>query len=456
VGQCAAMDHATPGLSSTFKDLNSLSQDLGTSLLFDCVSADVVLRCQDERIPAHRAILGARSPVFRAMFYGAMKESSQGEVAVNGFGPATMRVLLRFMYSGRVDDVRLEEMVPLMACADHYSINTLRDAISNHLRDTISTETACTVLVAAQTYGQEQTFEKYLSFILTHAQQVTRTEGFLNLDINVLMKVLEADEARIEEVDLFKALVRWYRHWAKDPEVELDPQLAERLFGSVRYASMTGEQLVTEVRPLAGEIVPQELYVRALEQVAAPNITAIEEASKQSGRRHPPVCTVHVSDPILMVHSTSVRKVGSVPAEWRGTAVIEPSTSCTKVKIENLPEPSNGIGLAIFDPERLFLRGSGNGFPNPNQWGADCLVGIYGTGCFFGIHTESVLQWHVGLTVVIRMSPQPDGHLHVSFTTEGKDSSQISAEGLLSVPHDVKLAIALFTPEDQVSIEPAW
>merc|ERR1740138_132725 len=101
----------------------------------------------------------------------------------------------------------------------------------------------------------------------------------MHLDIRVLTKVLEADEARIEEIDLFKALVRWYRHWTKQLEAQSSEKQAEveRLFSSIRYGQMTGAQLVTEVRPLAGEIVPKDLYVRALEQVSAPGVANLPE-----------------------------------------------------------------------------------------------------------------------------------------------------------------------------------
>merc|ERR1719221_1735916 len=104
----------------------------------------------------------------------------------------------------------MEDMVPLMACADHYGVHELRDSIGNHLQDSVTPETACTVLALARTYTQDHIVERYLSFILQHAQRVVRTESFLHLDVEVLMKVLEADKARIEEIDLFKALVRWY------------------------------------------------------------------------------------------------------------------------------------------------------------------------------------------------------------------------------------------------------
>merc|ERR1712113_768603 len=133
---------------------------------------------------------------------------------------------------------------------------------------------------------------------------------------------------------------------------------------------------------------------------------------------------------------------------------IEPSTTRSKFTVEYLADAQNGIGVAIFDPERNALK---EGFPNPNQWGADCLVGIYGTGRFFGIITDHVLRWHAGLVVEVAIKPAPGGPLYVTFSAEGLEGEKIVAEGILAMPAGVvKLAVALYSPEDKVSVESVW
>lgn len=467
------MEASHAGLATTFKDLEGLSGDLASQLLANELTSDVVLCVQGERMCAHRALLAARSPVFHAMFFGAMRESTAGEVEVNTFAPATMRLLLRFIYSGLLEDVKLTEMVPLMACADHYGMGALASSISEHLQDAISPETACAVLALAQTYKQDSIVDRYLAFILTHAQQVMKTDGSLDLDVSVWVKVLEADDARIDEIDLFKALVRWHRHWVKESEAraverrgepveEADPpglpsaSRPEGLFGSIRYGQMTGKQLVEEVKPLVGSIVPHEKYVQALELIAAPEIACLDEACKrQCTRRRPPIGTTQVSDPsFLAVHSTTIQKVGG--AGWNCTAVVEPSTQCTRLFVNQLADPQNGIGVAIFDPERIALRGSSSGFPNPNQWGADGLIGLYGTGVFFGILTEQPVRWHSGLMVEVLMESCRDGNLKVTFRTEGSEGQRTKAEGKIIAPPTAKLAIALYSPGDSVAVEFCW
>lgn len=132
-------------------------------------------------------------------------------------------------------------------------------------------------------------------------------------------------------------------------------------------------------------------------------------------------------------------------------------------------DPQNGIGIAIFDPDRNALRSGASGFPNPNQWGTDCLVGIYGTGCFFGIITDHVLRWRAGFVLEVTMKPDANGVIHPSFSADGTEcivhedggrGGMLAGETItaqtISVPQGAKLAVALYSPEDSISIESVW
>lgn len=77
-------------------------------LLDSGLHSDVTLLCESEllrkrnlnpatgeQIPAHKAILAARSPVFEAMFAHKMRESLDGKVEIEGVHPAVLRQILR-------------------------------------------------------------------------------------------------------------------------------------------------------------------------------------------------------------------------------------------------------------------------------------------------------------------------------------------------------------------------
>lgn len=65
------------------------------------------------RFPAHKIILAARSEYFRALLFGGMKESSQDEVELKGASTASFKVLLKYVYTGRLSLGDLKEDVIL-------------------------------------------------------------------------------------------------------------------------------------------------------------------------------------------------------------------------------------------------------------------------------------------------------------------------------------------------------
>lgn len=82
----------------------ALSDDLGGGL-DDGKAApftDAVIVCEGARIPVHRVILAARSPVFAAMFASVMREGRSGEVEAESVRRPVMEELLHFLYTGRL------------------------------------------------------------------------------------------------------------------------------------------------------------------------------------------------------------------------------------------------------------------------------------------------------------------------------------------------------------------
>lgn len=63
--------------------------------------SDVVFIVEQQRLPAHRVILAARSEYFRTLLYGGFSESTKKiielEIPVEAF-----KVLLRYIYSGNI------------------------------------------------------------------------------------------------------------------------------------------------------------------------------------------------------------------------------------------------------------------------------------------------------------------------------------------------------------------
>ncbi|CAN6248055.1 unnamed protein product [Urochloa humidicola] len=68
-------------------------------LLDSAVGTDVSFIVNGEQFLAHRAVLAARSPVFKAELFGPMADATMSSITVQDIKPAAFKVMLRFMYT---------------------------------------------------------------------------------------------------------------------------------------------------------------------------------------------------------------------------------------------------------------------------------------------------------------------------------------------------------------------
>ncbi|KAF8762583.1 hypothetical protein HU200_009294 [Digitaria exilis] len=110
---------------------SDLIRHLGT-LLDTADGTDLAFTIDGETFNAHRAILAARSPVFRAELLGSMAEATMTSITLHDIAPATFKAMLRFMYTDalpkedELGDSPLEMFEHLLAAADRYALDRLK------------------------------------------------------------------------------------------------------------------------------------------------------------------------------------------------------------------------------------------------------------------------------------------------------------------------------------------
>jgi len=75
-----------------------ITQRLWTERLF----TDVIVLCGDSRLPAHRSVLAAASPVFAAMLSSDMKEGQTQEIRISDCDEQSVQDTLEYIYTGTV------------------------------------------------------------------------------------------------------------------------------------------------------------------------------------------------------------------------------------------------------------------------------------------------------------------------------------------------------------------
>ncbi|XP_049854013.1 poly [ADP-ribose] polymerase tankyrase-2-like isoform X3 [Schistocerca gregaria] len=157
------------------KGRGGLSGDLG-ALLESKEAADVTLEVSGSQLLVHRAILTARSPVFRAKLRDITKESGSLTVQISDMKDEVMKQLLCFMYTDQVPDL-CTYAAPLLVAADEYGIPLLKQVCEAMLAKGITVTNASEMAVLAVKHSCTKLKEVTINFIRTH-NEVMGTNGW--------------------------------------------------------------------------------------------------------------------------------------------------------------------------------------------------------------------------------------------------------------------------------------
>ncbi|OBS76361.1 hypothetical protein A6R68_17184 [Neotoma lepida] len=137
---------------------------------------DVVLVVGAKKIYAHRVILSACSPYFRAMFTGELAESRQTEVVIRDIDERAMELLIDFAYTSQI---------------------------------TVE--------------------EGNVPFFLPKSEQVMESEEFMLLPANQLIDIISSDELNVRsEEQVFNAVMAWVKYSIQERRPQL-PQVLQHV-----------------------------------------------------------------------------------------------------------------------------------------------------------------------------------------------------------------------------------
>ncbi|XP_052575306.1 speckle-type POZ protein-like [Peromyscus californicus insignis] len=138
---------------------------------------DCYLVVAGQEFQAHKAILAARSPVFRAMFEHDMEESKTNRVEIHDLEPQVFKAMMDFIYTGTAPD--LDSMAAaVLAAADKYGLEHLKVMCEDALCRDFSVENAAHTLFLADLHNAGQLKTQTLDFITAHASEVSETSSW--------------------------------------------------------------------------------------------------------------------------------------------------------------------------------------------------------------------------------------------------------------------------------------
>jgi len=144
--------------------------------------SDVEIKCEGEVFNCHINILSTRSDVFRAMFQADMAENRTQKVTIKDMDPEVAREMLLFIYTGSVNENVLKEKArELLAAADMYQLDVLKNICEDHLCSNIQINNAVENLVFGDLNQASKLRSRALRVIAGNLVEVVKTEEYQNL-----------------------------------------------------------------------------------------------------------------------------------------------------------------------------------------------------------------------------------------------------------------------------------
>ncbi|CAN6305128.1 unnamed protein product [Urochloa humidicola] len=185
-----------PATPEAFVDVpaSDMHQQFG-DLLTSNDGADVTFQVSGETFKAHWCILAARSPVFKAELFGAMREGTvTGDrcIRIDGILVQVFKNLLHFVYTDSLPETTPEMEGPqegaamaqhLLEAADRYDLQRLKLLCERKLCDYMDVSTVATTLVLAEQHHFCGLKEACIQFLKSPRvlEAVVATDGFEHL-----------------------------------------------------------------------------------------------------------------------------------------------------------------------------------------------------------------------------------------------------------------------------------
>ena len=199
-------------------------------------------------IPAHKFILAISNPVFYAMFYGEMVETS-GTIQLPDCDYESLLELFRFLYSDEVNLSR-SNVMQVLYLAKKYWVPSLADKCTEYLREHLEASNVFSVLPQAQKFGDKDLEERCWKVIELQTENALTSKEFVTLERPLVESVVKRERLNAREVDLFKAVDRWATKESERQRVTPDGVVKRRILGeeivkAIRFPVMSQKEFAS-------------------------------------------------------------------------------------------------------------------------------------------------------------------------------------------------------------------
>ncbi|RIA99666.1 hypothetical protein C1645_746855 [Glomus cerebriforme] len=276
---------------------------------------------------AHSLILRARSEYFRTALSSkwARKEGDRFIFEKPNISPVVFTVILKYMYSGRIDLENLEEgdIVKLLVAADELILEELTYPLQEYLLQHKQKWIQDNILYVLNTVIERNVCSRLrshcLSIVCPEPQKYFDSKEFMGLDETTLVSLLSRDDLCMDEGKIWDYVINWglnntfsvknrdVSKWSTEEFCALEKTL-QRCIPLIRFWQLSLEDFNNKVRPYA-EILPRNLKLRLLRHFSS---TKSSNSNNNNNNSFGADLNINTSNFGLVTPGTSPTEVSSI------------------------------------------------------------------------------------------------------------------------------------------------
>ncbi|XP_078379550.1 BTB/POZ domain-containing protein 6-B-like [Oculina patagonica] len=224
-----------------------------TEILSDVTFVVPVSTCESESkkvIPAHKFVLAISSPVFFAMFYGQMAETTDS-IELPDCDYESLLELFRFLYS---DEAKLSgsNVMQVLYLANKYMVPSLAGKCNEYLRHNLKTSNVFCILPLAQKFEDKDLEDRCWEVIEKQTEEAVTSDEFVTVERSLVETVVKRERLNVKEVALFKAVDRWATKESERQGITPNGDAKRRILGekivkAIRFPLMSLKEFASVV-----------------------------------------------------------------------------------------------------------------------------------------------------------------------------------------------------------------
>lgn len=185
---------------------------------------DVTLTVNEKEIKAHRIVLAACSPYFRAMLTTGFAESYMSTISLQDCDADSVQQMVNFFYSCELT-ITQDNIEGILATANLFQITEVVNECGEFMMDEIQMENCLGIQSLAYQYSLASLKSKVDNFLAWNFMSVCIEEEFSLIPGQQLDQIISQDSLHVNgEDDVFEALMAWYQ----EDETRIDKHKVKR------------------------------------------------------------------------------------------------------------------------------------------------------------------------------------------------------------------------------------